>query len=96
MALPSTAFKKGERPIGRAKGTPNKVTKNTKELIANIVDKLAENYLEDIEAMKPSERMDMLSKLLEYIVPKLGRIDSVVENVNTVPQVLRIEFVGEE
>jgi len=33
-----TSFKPGERPVGRAKGTPNKVTADVREMIRGALD----------------------------------------------------------
>ena len=93
MALPSTAFKKGERPVGRQKGTPNKIIGTTKERILKIIDCIEANIEEDLAKIKPNERLDLYAKLIEFVIPKLGRIDASIENTTTIPQTIKLEIV---
>lgn len=57
-------------PKGRPKGTPNKATAELKELIKTFV----ENEIEEAEnlliELTPKERLDILCKLLPYVLPK--------------------------
>lgn len=57
-------------PKGRPKGTPNKTTAELKELIKTFV----ENEIEEAEnlliELTPKERLDILCKLLPYVLPK--------------------------
>lgn len=57
-------------PKGRPKGTPNKATAELKELIKTFV----ENEIEEVEnlliELTPKERLDILCKLLPYVLPK--------------------------
>ena len=65
-------IKKGAilNPKGRPKGTPNKTTAELKELIKTFV----ENEIEEAEnlliELTPKERLDILCKLLPYVLPK--------------------------
>lgn len=72
----SGSFKKGERPVGRAKGTPNKNTTAIKDKVQNLIDHLGNSIQNDIKGLTPKERIDTYLKLLEYSVPKLSRLDS--------------------
>lgn len=55
---------------GRAKGTPNKVTASVKDWIAQVIDKNRRQMERDIKALEPKERLQMLEKLMSYVVPK--------------------------
>lgn len=64
-------------PKGRGKGIPNKITKDLRIQISDI---LAEHFTpekvsENLEAMEPKERLIFLIKLLDYSIPKLRQTD---------------------
>lgn len=60
---------------GRPKNSQNKVTKATKELIAEIVQDNLEQVQKDIAGLKPNERVNVLVKLLDYVVPKMKSLE---------------------
>jgi hypothetical protein len=74
-------FKKGEsgNPKGKPLGAENHITKDIKqaykELIENNVDNLTK-WLSDIAKNNPEKAIYILINLSEYVIPKLGRIDS--------------------
>lgn len=55
---------------GRAKGTPNKVTGTVKQWLTNLIDQNREQIEKDLQALEPKERLQMLEKLMGYVVPK--------------------------
>ena len=55
---------------GRIAGTPNRTTAETKELLQKIVGKELEKLGKIIEQLEPIERVNAISKLLPYILPK--------------------------
>ncbi|MFW6275486.1 MAG: DUF5681 domain-containing protein [bacterium] len=79
-------FKKGQSGnlAGRPKGKPNKQTQETRELITSIIEEhfSSEKLQDDLEKLEPRDRLNFLSKLLEFIVPKLtrGELSAEVEN----------------
>ena len=63
----------GKKYGGRQKGTPNKVnstSSETKQLLQNIVAKQIENLETTLDKLEPADRVNALSKLLPYILPK--------------------------
>lgn len=63
--------KKGtEKTGGRVMGTPNKVTAKTKQLIQDIIDKNLNTLNADIKKLSPKDRINAITGLLPYIVPK--------------------------
>lgn len=61
---------------GRAKGTPNKATRDVRKAIA----KLAEETVDDIalwfgEIEDPAKRLDLWLRMIEYHIPKLARTE---------------------
>lgn len=55
---------------GRGKGTPNKVTGTVKEWLTALIDKNREQIEADLQQLEPKERLMMLEKLMQYVVPK--------------------------
>lgn len=70
-------FKEGKAKTGgRKKGTPNKFTQTTREMISEIVEGQLETLMNEINELDPKERADFVVKLLPYVVPKLNSVDS--------------------
>jgi hypothetical protein len=74
-------FEKGiPRPIGagRKAGTPNRATSEFKEAIADLIscnqDKL-QIWLDDVAEEDPAKAFDLLLKMMEFVIPKLSRVD---------------------
>jgi hypothetical protein len=59
---------------GRSKGTPNRTTAETKELLQKIVNKEIDGLSLLLEQLEPNERINAISKLLPYIVPKQSEV----------------------
>lgn len=55
---------------GREKGTPNRVTANVKDWISQVIDKNKVQMERDLKALSPKDRLLMLEKLMQYVVPK--------------------------
>ena len=68
--LMATGIKTG----GRTKGTPNRNTTETKELLQKIVSNELDNITDLLEKLEPKERIDAVIKLLPYIVPKQSEV----------------------
>ena len=67
------AFEKGisGNIEGRPKGTPNKITKETKEIIRNFIESEIENVLSEFQEFSAKEKFDIIIKLLPYVLPKI-------------------------
>ena len=64
-----TTFKKGEG--GRPKGSKNRVTAAVRESLTLAVKNSIINIEEDLQAMKPKDRLNVITNLLKYIIPTL-------------------------
>jgi hypothetical protein len=64
----------GQKTGGRVAGTPNRTTKETKELLQKIVNKEIDNLGEMLEKLEPLERVNAIAKLLPYIVPRQSEV----------------------
>lgn len=60
----------GKKYGGRSKGTPNRTTAETKELLKTIVGTELDKLGVLLEQLEPMERVNAISKLLPYILPK--------------------------
>lgn len=70
-------FKPGQsgNPKGRPKGSPNRLSCEMKERIELIIDGLLEGLEEDLQKVSPNKRLKFFLALLEFILPKLKRIE---------------------
>ena len=57
-------------PNGRPKGSPNKITATAREWITGLIDKNRKQIEKDLKQLEPKERLQMLEKLMQYVVPK--------------------------
>ena len=55
---------------GRTKGTPNKVTKDVRQLLSDIVESNISNIENDLKKLSSKERLQIITGLLPYVVPK--------------------------
>ena len=74
MARPKGTPKTG----GRQKGTPNKVTASVKGWLSCLIDKNRKQIERDLKAVEPMERLQMIEKLMQYVVPKQQAIKAAV------------------
>lgn len=57
------------------KGKPNKITKQTKDLLASFVNQNMENAQEMFDKItKPEEKLKILASMLKYVVPTLNSV----------------------
>ena len=57
-------------PNGRPKGTPNKVTQDVRKWLSSVIDKNRKQMERDLKALPAKERLQMLERLMQYVVPK--------------------------
>lgn len=71
MARPKNCEK--AKGSGRKKGTPNRITTKTREVIYKVTSEYfnSEEFEEDLKTLDPKERLLVMEKLLNYSVPKL-------------------------
>lgn len=68
MAANKTTFKPGEG--GRRKGTPNKTTKEMRELLSDFISDNWYKLQDDFNVLEPKDRVQIFERLLQYILPK--------------------------
>ena len=66
----------GKKYGGRTKGTPNKITNEIRKKLKNIVDNELDILEESIKHLDSKERLEILIKLIPYVVPKVQTVSS--------------------
>ena len=64
----------GNKYGGRQKGTPNRITKELRTLLKDILYQELEQVQERLELLEPKERIELLIKLMPYALPKITSI----------------------
>ena len=60
---------------GRKANTPNKVNAQSKEVLKNIVNREVLKIPDLLEKLKPKDRLEIILKLIGYVVPKQTKIE---------------------
>jgi hypothetical protein len=64
----------GNKYGGREKGTPNRMTKELRSVLKDVLFEEIEALQERLDALKPKERVELLIKLMPYALPKVTTI----------------------
>ena len=64
----------GKKYGGRQKGTPNKLTKELRTLLKDIMYSELEELQEHLRTLNSKERIELIIKLMPYILPKTTSI----------------------
>ena len=59
---------------GRQKGTPNKLTKELRSVLKDVLYQELEQIQTHLDSLKPKERVELVIKLIPYILPKVTTI----------------------
>ena len=64
----------GNKYGGRQKGTPNRITKELRTLLKDILYQELEQIQKRLELLEPKERIELLIKLIPYALPKVTSV----------------------
>jgi len=64
----------GNKYGGRQKGTPNRMTKELRVLLKDIIYQELEEVNERFSLLEPKQRIELIIKLMPYILPKVNSI----------------------
>ena len=68
---------------GRSKGTPNKSTAELREWVQKLVQSNMAQVKRDLKELEPKERLDVIERLMRYVLPRQQAITAEVEEANT-------------
>ena len=64
----------GKKYGGRKKGTPNRMTKELRSVLKDVLYEEIEALQERLDALNPKERVELLIKLMPYALPKVTSV----------------------
>jgi len=64
----------GIKTGGRKKGTPNKLTKEIRSTLKNVLFDELEHLENNLSQLEPKERIELVIKLMPYVCPKIESI----------------------
>ena len=59
---------------GRQKGTPNRMTKELRSVLKDVLYQELEQIQTHLDILKPKERVELLIKLMPFVLPKVTSI----------------------
>ena len=85
-------LKKGEtnNPNGRPKGAVNRTTTEIRILFKELLSANIENIQNDLDKLEPKDRIAVLLKLSEFVIPKFQSTQMKIPE--TYPQTIRIGY----
>lgn len=94
-----TGFKGKINLNGRPKGSVNKTTAQTKELLQKVVGKELDKLGTLLSKLDPAERINAIAKLLPYILPRSIEVKAEVNTIDVFTpeqREARIKFLNEK
>ncbi len=85
--------KKRAKTGGRKKGSPNKITRDTRELLKEILAGELEIINETLKEAEPKDRLQFIIKLLPYTIPQYANIENLPEDQPTKPKNTFLEIM---
>lgn len=64
----------GKKYGGRQKGTPNKLTKEIRTVLKDLIYKELDEVQEHLDSLEPKQRIELVIKLIPYVLPKVESI----------------------
>ena len=64
----------GKKYGGREKGTPNRMTKELRSVLKDVLYEDMEALQERLDTLKTKERVELLIKLMPYVLPKVTSV----------------------
>lgn len=81
---------KGVKTGGRVVGSQNKVTADLRNTIKKIIEDNIEQVSVDIASLSPKDRVAIIEKLLQYVIPKVQAVEfDATKTISTAAELLR-------
>lgn len=76
-----TKFKSGQsgNPAGRPAGSPNKLNQNIRKTLDAVITDELEQVPALLEELDAKDRLEILTKLVSFVLPKLRAVESIIE-----------------
>ena len=91
-------FEKGHnKATGRTKGSPNKVSKETRDAFKLFVENNQskfEGWIERVAESNPAKAIELVTNIAEYVLPKLARVE--VKDESETTQNITINYTKKE
>ena len=81
---------------GRVKGTPNKLTAEVRKIISDALTPTLENLQNELNSLSTKDRLDIVAKLLNFVLPKLKETDINTISDNQQPNEIIVNIVKSE
>ncbi len=65
-----------EKTGGREAGTPNRLTKELRTVLKEIIFQEISSLPDRLEKLEPKDRLELFTKLLPYVMPKVEAVNS--------------------
>jgi hypothetical protein len=65
----------GKKTGGREKGTPNRLTKELRTILRDMIADELDALPKTLEGLPPKERLDLVIKLLPFCLPKVQAVN---------------------
>lgn len=78
---------------GRVKGTPNKLTSEVRKIISDALTPTLENLQNELNSLSTKDRLDIVAKLLNFVLPKLKETDINTISNNQQPNEIIVNIV---
>ncbi len=86
---------KGQKKTGgRKKGTPNKISSDTRTWLNNLINNNKEQIEKDLQSLEPCDRLRMFEKFLQYTTPKISNVKQSISFDNLTDEQLN-EIINE-
>jgi hypothetical protein len=70
-------FQPGHSKLGgRSKGSENKVTSDVRQAYADLLNNNLDKLQNDLDSLKPYQRLQVILKLSEFVVPRLQNVEA--------------------
>ncbi len=65
---------RGKKTGGREQGTPNRLTKELRAILKDLLFEELKNIPDQFTKLEPKDRLDLLIKLLPFVLPKVEAV----------------------
>lgn len=66
---------RGNQGGGRKKGTPNKATRERRELISEFLDAEWDDFKENYKLAEPKDKLRIYMEMIQYTTPKMASVE---------------------